>query len=385
LFRRLKNGVKNGWLWGAFAIVGIIVWNTNVLFRQMQDEERRKMKLWAMAQEESIATTSLSNLTFEILQQTVGNPMIQVDETDRILQFRNIDWDPNLDDSLALKAILNRIKNENPPILIQYRNEAGALLINQKLYYGNSDVLKKLQYYPLALLLILLLFGAVVYFVLKTAQIAEQNRLWAAMAKETAHQIGTPLTSILGWLTLLKEKDPEAIAVLEIEKDVDRLKVISERFSKVGSLPELKKEDLVAVVKQTVAYLQKRTSTKVRFDTSWPETPLPIALNAQLLSWTLENLIKNGIDAMKGKGVLGVSVASIGAQVEIVISDTGSGINSEHVAKIFNPGFSTKKRGWGLGLSLAKRIIVDYHQGKIGIKETLLGKGTHFQILLPIK
>ncbi len=385
MFRRLKNEVKNGWLWGAFAIVGIIVWNTNVLFRQMQDEERRKMKLWAMAQEESIATTSLSNLTFEILQQTVGNPMIQVDETDRILQFRNIDWDPNLDDSLALKAILNRIKNENPPILIQYHDEAGALLINQKLYYGNSDVLKKLQYYPLALLLILFLFGAVVYFVLKTAQIAEQNRLWAAMAKETAHQIGTPLTSILGWLTLLKEKDPEAMAVLEIEKDVDRLKVISERFSKVGSLPELKKEDLVAVVKQSVAYLQKRTSTKVRFDTSWPETPLPIALNAQLLSWTLENLIKNGIDAMKGKGVLGVSVAPLGAQVEIVISDTGAGINSEHVAKIFNPGFSTKKRGWGLGLSLAKRIIVDYHQGKIGIKETLLGKGTQFQILLPIK
>jgi two-component system, sporulation sensor kinase D len=134
-----------------------------------------------------------------------------------------------------------------------------------------------------------------------------------------------------------------------------------------------------------VAYLQKRTSTKVRFDTSWPETPLPIALNAQLLSWTLENLIKNGIDAMKGKGVLGVSVAPLGAQVEIVISDTGAGINSEHVAKIFNPGFSTKKRGWGLGLSLAKRIIVDYHQGKIGIKETLLGKGTQFQILLPIK
>lgn len=383
MINRIKKGFKNGWLWAAFAIVGIIVWNTNALFRQMQNEERRKMKLWAMAQEESIATTTLSNLTFEILQQTVGNPMIQVDENEHILQFRNIDWNPAQDDSLALKTILQRIKKENPPILIQYQNEAGELLINQKLFYGNSDLLKKLQYYPLALLLILLLFGAVVYFVLKTAQITEQNGLWAAMAKETAHQIGTPLTSILGWLTLLKEKEPNAMAVLEIEKDVDRLKVISERFSKVGSLPELNKQDLIAVVQQTVAYLKKRTSTKVRFDTSWPSSPVLINLNAQLLSWTLENLIKNGIDAMKGKGVLGVFVVARGDQVEIIISDTGSGISSAHSSKIFEPGFSTKKRGWGLGLSLAKRIIVDYHQGKIGIKETFLGKGTHFQILLP--
>ena len=162
MINRIKKGFKNGWLWAAFAIVGIIVWNTNALFRQMQNEERRKMKLWAMAQEESIATTTLSNLTFEILQQTVGNPMIQVDENEHILQFRNIDWNPAQDDSLALKTILQRIKKENPPILIQYQNEAGELLINQKLFYGNSDLLKKLQYYPLALLLILLLFGAVV-------------------------------------------------------------------------------------------------------------------------------------------------------------------------------------------------------------------------------
>lgn len=232
MFKGIKIGFKNGWLWAAFAIVGFIVWNTNVLFRQMQAEERRKMELWAMAQEESIATSTLTNLTFEILQQTSGNPMIQVDENDQILQFRNLNWDPKKDDSLELKQLLKRIKNENPPILIQYRDEAGELLINQKLYYGNSDLLKKLQYYPLALLLILFLFGAVVYFVLKTTQIAEQNRLWAAMAKETAHQIGTPLTSILGWLTLLKENDPKAMALLEIEKDVDRLKVISERFQK---------------------------------------------------------------------------------------------------------------------------------------------------------
>lgn len=385
MVNRLKKGIKNGWLWAAFAIVGLIVWNTNMLFRQMRAEEREKMELWAMAQEESIQNTNLSNLTFEVLQQTGGNPMIQVNESGQILQFRNIDWNAEESDSIVLNQILEKIKKENPPILIQYRNDAGELLINQKLYYGNSELLKKLQYYPLALLLIIFLFGAVVYFVFKTAQIAEQNRLWAAMAKETAHQIGTPLTSILGWLTLLKEKDPEAMALLEIEKDVDRLKVISERFSKVGSLPELNDQDLIRVVQQTVSYLQKRTSSKVEFTTSWPTKPIVLKLNEQLLSWTLENLIKNGIDAMKGKGKLGVSIGLKGDQAEILVSDTGAGISRENSSKIFNPGFSTKKRGWGLGLSLAKRIVVDYHKGKIGIKKTVLGKGTEIQILLPKK
>lgn len=385
MVNRLKKGIKNGWLWAAFAIVGLIVWNTNMLFRQMRAEEREKMELWAMAQEESIQNTNLSNLTFEVLQQTGGNPMIQVNESDQILQFRNIDWNAEESDSIVLNQILEKIKKENPPILIQYRNDAGELLINQKLYYGNSELLKKLQYYPLALLLIIFLFGAVVYFVFKTAQIAEQNRLWAAMAKETAHQIGTPLTSILGWLTLLKEKDPEAMALLEIEKDVDRLKVISERFSKVGSLPELNDQDLIRVVLQTVSYLQKRTSSKVEFTTSWPTKPIVLKLNEQLLSWTLENLIKNSIDAMKGKGKLGISIGLKGDQAEILVSDTGAGISRENSSKIFNPGFSTKKRGWGLGLSLAKRIVVDYHKGKIGIKKTVLGKGTEIQILLPKK
>lgn len=385
MVNRLEKGIKNGWLWAAFAIVGLIVWNTNMLFHQMRAEEREKMELWAMAQKESIQNTNLSNLTFEVLQQTGGNPMIQVNESGQILQFRNIDWNADESDSVELNQILKKIKKENPPILIQYRNDTGELLINQKLYYGNSELLKKLQYYPLALLLIIFLFGAVVYFVFKTAQIAEQNRLWAAMAKETAHQIGTPLTSILGWLTLLKEKNPEAMALSEIEKDVDRLKVISERFSKVGSLPELNDQDLIRVAQQTVSYLQKRTSSKVEFTTSWPTKPILLKLNEQLLSWTLENLIKNGIDAMKGKGKLRVSIGLKGDQAEILVSDTGAGISRENSLKIFNPGFSTKKRGWGLGLSLAKRIVVDYHKGKIGIKKTALGKGTEIQILLPKK
>ena len=190
-----------------------------------------------MAQEEYIENPSLSNLTFEVLQRSGKNPMIQVDEFDNIIEIRNINWDEKEQDSAVLFNILSKLKKENDPILIQYQNSNGDLIVNQKLYYGNSSILKKLQYYPLALLLIILLFGIVLYFVFKTAEIAEQNRLWAAMAKETAHQIGTPLTSMIGWITLLKEKDKQSTPLLEIEKDIERLNLITDRFSKVGSFP----------------------------------------------------------------------------------------------------------------------------------------------------
>ena len=228
LLRILKNQRKNSGYLFAFIIVALILWNTNLLFQNLSKEQRAKMELWAMAQEEYIQNQSFSNLTFEVLQRSGINPMIQVDAKDRILEIRNVNWDEKKQDSTALYKILDRIKKENDPILIQYKDETGALMINQKLYYGDSQVLKKLQYYPLALLLIIFLFGAVLYFVFKTAKIAEQNRLWAAMSKETAHQIGTPLTSMMGWITLLKEKHKNAEPVLEIEKDIDRLKMITE-------------------------------------------------------------------------------------------------------------------------------------------------------------
>jgi len=212
--------LKNSWLFFAFAIVALILWNTNILFRNLSHEERTKMELWAMAQEEYIQNQDLNNLTFEILQRSGQNPMIQVNAQGKILEIRNIDWDREKQDSIKLYQILEKIKQENLPILIQYKDTTGTLVIDQKLYYGDSSTLKKLQYYPLALLLIIILFGAVLYFVFKTAKIAEQNRLWAAMAKETAHQIGTPLTSMMGWLTLLKEKYPKSSSLTEIEKDI---------------------------------------------------------------------------------------------------------------------------------------------------------------------
>jgi len=382
LFRILKNQRKNSGFLFAFIIVALILWNTNLLFQNLSKEQRTKMELWAMAQEEYIQNQSFSNLTFEVLQRSGINPMIQVDENDKILEIRNVNWDQAKQDSTALYKILDQIKKENDPILIQYKNDLGALMINQKLYYGNSEVLKKLQYYPLALLLIIFLFATVLYFVFKTAKIAEQNRLWAAMAKETAHQIGTPLTSMIGWITLLKEKQKNSEPLLEIEKDIERLNVITDRFSKVGSNPELTLSDLNKTISQTVNYLQKRSSEYVQFKLELPNNKITIPFNTQLISWTLENLIKNGIDAMKGKGTLSISVKELEQQVEILISDTGTGMTKEVTSKIFNPGFTTKSRGWGLGLSLARRIIVDFHQGKISVVKSTIGKGTQFKIVL---
>lgn len=374
--------LKHSWFVFAFAIVALILWNTNILFQNLSREERTKMELWAMAQEEYIQNQELNNLTFEILQRSGQNPMIQVDSQERILEIRNVQWDEKKQDSTELYSILNRIKQENQPILIQYKDSSGTLVIDQKLYYGNSTTLKKLQYYPLALLLIIILFGAVLYFVFKTAKIAEQNRLWAAMAKETAHQIGTPLTSMMGWLTLLKEKDPKSSSLNEIEKDIERLNLITERFSKVGSIPELKENNILETIQKTVDYLQKRSSDQITFKLELPKEKIIIPFNPQLISWTLENLIKNGIDAMKGKGLIKIRVNKFGSYIEILIEDSGSGMKKETASKIFKPGFTTKTRGWGLGLSLAKRIVEDFHLGKISVQKTALGQGTTFQLTL---
>ena len=382
LLDKFMNQLKNSWLFFVFALVALILWNTNILFESLSLQERQKMELWGMAQKEYIQNPSLSNLTFEVLQRSGINPMIQVDELGRIMEFRNIEWDMETQDSTRLYSILEKIKKENDPILIQFRNQEGSLIVNQKLYYGNSSTLKKLKYYPLALLLIIFLFGAVLYFFFKTSRVAEQNKLWAAMAKETAHQIGTPLTSMVGWVTLLKEKQKKSIPLIEIEKDIARLNLITDRFSKVGSDPELISSDLTSVVRETVTYLQKRSSEHIIFKVDLPDKKVVIPFNSQLISWTLENLIKNGIDAMKGKGTLDVKLLDKGTQVEILVSDNGCGMKKEVAYKVFKPGFTTKTRGWGLGLSLAKRIIVDFHKGKISVLKSVLGKGTSFQILL---
>lgn len=382
LFAFFRKKFKHIGLIGAFFIVTLILWNTYILFQNLKNEERKKIVLWAQAQEEIIKSPSPSLLIFDIIQQTGSNPMIQVNKDQKIIGVKNIQWDATKSDSLSLYTTLERIKKENSPIAIQYRDSTGVLLVDQKLYYGDSIMLNKLQYYPMALLLIIFLFGAVLYFGFKTSKVSEQNRLWVAMAKETAHQIGTPLSSMLGWTTLMQEKYKESVPLIEIEKDIDRLQIITDRFSKIGSVPNFKNKDIVALISSTLDYLRKRSSEQVIFNLKLPDYPIIISHNPQLMGWTLENLIKNGIDAMKGKGALKIELLDSEKQITIQITDTGSGIKKEAIKWIFNPGFTTKKRGWGLGLSLAKRIVEDYHKGKIIVQKTALGEGTTFQITL---
>ena len=382
MISKIKNHLNNSWLLISFAIVVLILWNTNILFKTLNKEERIKMELWAMAQIDYIENQNLNNLTFEVIQKSGTNPIIQVDENNNIIEVRNIEWDSTLKDSTYLYKKLEQIKKENDPILIQYRNIEGLLIVNQKLYYGDSLILKKLQYYPLALLLIILLFILVLYFVFKTSKISEQNRLWVGMAKETAHQIGTPLTSMMGWITLLKEKEKKSESIIEIEKDIERLKIISERFSKIGSKPELKRQSINDCINKTILYLKKRSSEHITFKIKVTTKKIIIPFNYQLITWTLENIIKNSIDAIKGKGFISIELLENKNKIEINIEDNGVGIKKENINKVFNPGFTSKKRGWGLGLSLAKRIIVDFHKGKIIVKSTKVGKGTFFQILL---
>ena len=377
-----QNKIKPWVLLTVFVIVALILWNTNILFQILKEEERTKMELWATAQQELIENSDLSRdygiLAFDVLQKIGVTPMIQVNASGYIKDFKNIGWDIQRDpDSLKLYDLLSELKLENAPIAIRYKE-----VVNQTLYYGDSELLKKLQYYPLALLLIMALFAAVLFFFFQTSRVSEQNRLWAGMAKETAHQIGTPLSSLMGWITLLKEQNIAPTSVDEMEKDVDRLTVITERFSKVGSLPELHDHDVARATEEAILYLKKRSSQLIQWTWDVPTNEIRIPINLPLYSWTLENLIKNGIDAMKGQGGLTIELVERKNEVVVRVSDTGQGIAPKNVKRIFNPGFTTKQRGWGLGLSLVRRIIVDYHQGSIAVLKTEMGKGTTFEIRL---
>lgn len=384
MFKKISVSIKHIWPLIAFFIVILIIWNTTVLFQKLKSEERLKMELWAMAQKDFIENKDPNNLTFKVLQQTGINPMIRVDSNDKIIDFKNFEGIIN-SDSLKLYYDLKKIKKENKPIIIQYRDSvSGKLIVDQKLYYGDSILLKKLQYYPLALLLIIILFGLLLYFIFKTNQISEQNKLWVAMAKETAHQIGTPLSSLIGWTTLMKEGQKSEVSILEMEKDIERLKTITERFSKIGSDPVLELKDITSIIKETISYIQKRSSIHINIKTQLIKSSTIAPVNSQLLSWTIENLIKNGIDSMKGEGDILVSSYIKDNKLVILIKDNGEGIKPENFNKVFSPGFTSKKRGWGLGLSLAKRIISDYHGGNIYIKNSFLGEGTTFAIELLI-
>lgn len=361
----------------AFIIVSLILWNTNSFFRKFKEEERYKMEIWATAQSELLQSsedTDLGNLHVKIFQNNTSTPMILVNK-DGSVRTNNIR--PELaGDSSYVKKKIKTFRNENTPISIDYKGEHLATL-----FYGNSEVLNKLKYYPIALLLIIFLFGAVIFFFFKTNKASEQNRLWAGMAKETAHQIGTPLTSLLGWNELLKSEKINPDITREIEKDIVRLQTITERFSKIGSLPKLEPADIVEETRNAYEYLKLRSSRLIEFSFDSEVEHFPVLLNRSLYNWTIENLVKNGIDAMKGKGHIAIEIIPDGRYVNVLVSDTGHGIPKSDFNAIFNPGVTSKKRGWGLGLSLVKRIVEEYHQGRIKVLSS--GReGTIMQISL---
>jgi len=365
----------------SFIIISLILWNTYIFFQNFKREERNKMQNWSAAQTEFIKTDNSNtnlDLTLQILNSNTTTPMIVVFKDGSIQTYSNVN-ETKIKDPKYVQGLIEKFKSENKPIEVMFEGKVFSTI-----YYGNSDLLNKLKYYPLALLLIIFLFGAVVFFFYRSSRIAEQNRLWTGMAKETAHQIGTPLSSLVGWTEILKSEHVDPTYIEEIEKDVNRLKTITERFSKIGSMPTLKKMDIVKLTIDSFDYLKARSSDLIDFEISAPDRTLLVNLNEQLYGWTIENLVKNAIDAMKGKGQLLIEILKDDKYVKINVSDTGKGIPKKKFSKIFEPGFTTKKRGWGLGLSLAKRIIEDYHQGKIKVLHSEVGNGTTMQILLKL-
>lgn len=375
-FKERRNSTRWTIIITSFVIVILIMWNTYSFFQIFKNEERIKMELWGVSMK-TLLNADPESTEVELPRQIISNnttiPVILV-ENNEIINFVNIDEQITSDES-KLSSYLKKLKKENEPIKIERDKNKF-----QYLYYGNSSLLNKLKYYPVALLLIIFLFGAVVYNFYRSTKMATQNKLWAGMAKETAHQIGTPLSSLIGWLEIMKADNVDETIVVEIEKDINRLQTITDRFSKIGSEPVLETRDIVAETKESFEYLQSRFSKQIEFSFKAPSEAILVSINPALHSWTIENLLKNAVDAMKGRGKLSLTIKDDGNFVKIRVSDSGKGIPKKEFKKVFEPGFTTKKRGWGLGLSLTKRIVEDYHKGNIKVAESEIGKGTTMQV-----
>ena len=363
----------------SFLTISLILWNTYQFFQKFKEEERVKMENFSQAQIELGKVIDLngniSDFPLKIIQSNSSTPMI-IEDSKGNFQSKNIELISE-DSQGYLKTLSKKFKDQNKPIHVIYNGKTLSTM-----YYGDSELLNKLKYYPFALLLIFLLFSAVVWLFYKSTQVASQNKLWTGMAKETAHQIGTPLSSLIGWTELLKIDAVNPDYISEIEKDIKRLETITDRFSKIGSKPLLKTSDIVLATIESFNYLKARNSKLITFEIKAPETEILVALNIELFSWAIENLVKNGIDAMKGQGHIIVSLESTETMVFINIIDRGKGITKKLFKKIFETGFTSKKRGWGLGLSLSKRIIEEYHSGKIKVLQSEKEVGTTMQISL---
>jgi len=362
-----------------FIIMAIIVallslWLSNRLVKELADEERRKMEIWAMATESMAVDEDMDmSLVLRILESNTTIPIILYDRASERLTARNIKV-PEDNAELYLQVKMKQFGWKHDPITLHE--------MNQLLYYDDSNTLKMLQFYPYLQLLVIALFISLAFFALNRAQRAERNRVWVGLSKETAHQLGTPISSLMAWVEYMKLKEVDQELLTEVGKDISRLQMITERFSKIGSVSALVPGDLRETIKYSLEYLGKRVSGEVVFHNRFPEHPVNVGLNKPLFGWVIENLVKNGVDAMQGQGIMTFEISEKGKQVFLDISDTGKGIPKSRFKTIFSPGYTTKERGWGLGLTLVKRIIEENHKGEIFVKRSEPGKGTTFRIRL---
>lgn len=364
----------------SIAIVGIFLWNLHSFFTQLKKEERKKMEIWVKAQTELIhsdnSDSDLAPIILSVIENNTTTPMILFSVKDSVYGTKNIKGDKakTQEDRAALA---NQFAMEYAPLKMYYHDELYSIV-----YYGNSDLINRLKYFPIMVIVVIVVFGFILYYFYTTSKAIEQNKLWAGMAKETAHQIGTPLSSLVGWSEILKTEEVNTSYINEMNKDIGRLQTITERFSKIGSVPDLEKHDFVEATAVAFTYLKIRSSRLIQISIQAPDHEINVRLNEQLLGWTIENLVKNAIDAVKGEGEIHLNVKEDQKWAYLFISDTGKGIPKKDFKRVFKPGETSKNRGWGLGLSLAKRIVEEYHDGRIRILRSELGKGTTFEIKL---
>lgn len=358
------------------------LWYTNKLVEKLSEQEKKNVELWASAVRQlSDVEVEAGDVSFalEVLRSNNTIPMILTDAEGNINSYRNLDSLKSLDEKWMSEQIVE-MKNEKEPITITFGKERQINYV----YYRDSMLIRQLRYYPFFQLAVISLFLLVSYLAFSSSRKAEQNQVWVGMAKETAHQLGTPLSSLMAWVEYLKSQNRKDDHLEEIEKDIARLNTITERFSKIGSSPSLKKENVNEVVRNSMNYISPRSSSKVKFSLNGiTNYDVYAPLNIPLFEWVLENIFKNAVDAMSGEGSITVSITDQQQFVYIDIADTGKGIPKSKYKTVFKPGYTSKSRGWGLGLSLSKRIVEEYHGGRIFVKSSEPGKGTTFRIVLP--
>jgi signal transduction histidine kinase len=376
-------GFRFNWRW-LLALLGIAIvcgtiFYSQYLAQKIRKEEQQKIEQWLAASKAILnPDLTLPNL---IRNEQHSIPIIETNENDSIISYFNLDSMSVAGDKNYLSKQLKIYRSQNPPLEIKWSDSPYTA---NRYYYGHTVLLDQVRYYPI---IQLLLVAVLIFFIVYSITIhnrATQNQVWAGMAKETAHQLGTPLSSLQGWIEMLKEQGVRVETVAELQKDVDRLNLVSDRFSKIGSIPKLEQSDLIFQIQQMLDYMRKRTTSKVQFsfETNGHQK-IEARISPPLFDWVIENLLKNALDAMEGKGNIDIKIKDEPQQVIIDLSDTGKGISSGYIRRVFDPGFTTKKRGWGLGLSLSKRIMETYHKGELFVKQSDMGKGTTFRIILP--